>query len=67
MGELLERAYGPVVARVTSSRDSNVTYEVRLKGGTYACSCKSFLFRGRCKHADAIQAQGLTAPLEEIH
>jgi hypothetical protein len=51
VGELLDKTYGGVIARMPSDRDKNVAYDIRRKAdGALTCSCVSFQFRFDCKH-----------------
>lgn len=43
-----------LVARVASSRDPAVVYQVRLERAVYTCSCPGFGFRKRCRHVKAL-------------
>lgn len=45
---------GELVARLPSSRDATVVYEVRLEQGEYTCTCPGYGFRKRCRHVKAL-------------
>ncbi len=58
-------ADGLLVARVPSSRDPRVVYEVRLVDGVaYTCTCPGFGFRRSCRHVAALAILG-ALPIEE--
>lgn len=52
--------YGPVVARVNSSRDLKKVYEVRFRDGRYSCNCKGWIFSKDCRHTKHCQAERIT-------
>lgn len=47
---------GDVVARVPSSRDPAVVYQVRLEDGVYRCECPGFWRWHKCRHVTALEA-----------
>jgi len=47
-------AMSELVARVASSRDPAVVYQVNLDGAVYTCSCPGFGFRKSCRHVKAL-------------
>lgn len=59
MGELLDKAFGPVVAKARSDRDAGVLYDIRRRphDGALSCSCASFEYRKTYKHLDRYRAQ----------
>lgn len=52
-----------VVARLPSSRNADVIYEVTLENGVYRCDCPGFWRWQHCRHATALEALG-ALPLE---
>lgn len=43
-----------LVARVPSSRDPAVVYQVFLEGPRYQCTCPGFGFRSNCRHVKVL-------------
>jgi hypothetical protein len=43
---------GAAVQFISSSRRGEPPYPVRKEGGRWACPCKGFGYRDRCRHAD---------------
>src|SRR5271157_647886 len=61
--------YGPVIARMNSTRDTSKVYEVRLLNGHYSCTCKGWIFNKKCRHTIYAEENGLcdAASKADVH